>query len=58
MAIMERWAVPKREYFEYQVKNGCGYQIEIVFLEQDDGKEIIFLGKSCKIAFTFQEKGY
>lgn len=25
MAILERFGFPKRDYFEYQVKNGCGY---------------------------------
>lgn len=27
MSVMERFAVPKRSYFEYQVKNGCGYAV-------------------------------
>lgn len=25
MAILERYGFPKRSYFDYQVKNGCGY---------------------------------
>ncbi|MBS6396133.1 MAG: histidine phosphatase family protein [Clostridiales bacterium] len=25
MAILEKYGSPKREYFDYQVKNGCGY---------------------------------
>ena len=25
MAILEQFGFPKREYFDYQVKNGCGY---------------------------------
>ncbi len=25
MAILERFGFPKRDYFDYQVKNGCGY---------------------------------
>ncbi len=25
MAIMERFGFPKKDYFDYQVKNGCGY---------------------------------
>lgn len=58
MAIMEAWAEPKRGYFEYQVKNGCGYQIEIDFQENGCGKGIIFSDKSCKIEFTFPDKGY
>ncbi len=30
MAIMEAWGHPKRSYFEYQVKNGCGYAAKAV----------------------------
>ena len=25
MAILERYGCPKKDYFDYQVKNGCGY---------------------------------
>lgn len=25
MAILEKFAVPKRKFYDYQVKNGCGY---------------------------------
>lgn len=25
MSIMERYSAPKKNYFDYQVKNGCGY---------------------------------
>lgn len=25
MAVMERYGTPKQSYFDYQVKNGCGY---------------------------------
>lgn len=25
MAVLERFGYPKRDYFDYQVKNGCGY---------------------------------
>lgn len=25
MAVLERFGYPKRKYFDYQVKNGCGY---------------------------------
>lgn len=43
MAIMEKWAVPKRGYFEYQVKNGCGYQIEVDVSGKDFEIEFIFI---------------
>ena len=25
MAILERYGFPEKDYFDYQVKNGCGY---------------------------------
>ncbi len=31
MAVMEAWCVPHRDYFAYQVKNGCGYEAEAVW---------------------------
>lgn len=37
MAILEKTAWPKRNYFDYQVKNGCGYEIE---WENPDEEEI------------------
>ena len=27
MAILERFGTPKKNYFDYQVKNGCGYRL-------------------------------
>ncbi len=27
MAILEQYGYPKRAYFDYQVKNGCGYRL-------------------------------
>lgn len=27
MAILEQYGVPKKTYFDYQVKNGCGYRL-------------------------------
>lgn len=35
MAILEKYAVPKRGFYDYQVKNGCG------FLTEFDGKKIM-----------------
>ncbi|KIR01578.1 Alpha-ribazole-5'-phosphate phosphatase [Lachnospiraceae bacterium TWA4] len=29
MSLMDRYAFPKRDYFEWQVKNGCGYTAEV-----------------------------
>ncbi|MEY8391223.1 histidine phosphatase family protein [Lachnospiraceae bacterium 45-W7] len=34
MAVMEAWGEPRRDYFAYQVKNGCGYEVEAVFQPQ------------------------
>lgn len=33
MAVMEAFAVPKGEYFSWQVKNGCGYLCSVVLDE-------------------------
>jgi alpha-ribazole phosphatase len=30
MAILEKYGSPKRDYFDYQVKNGCGYLLTSV----------------------------
>ena len=30
MAILEQYGYPKRAYFDYQVKNGCGYRLTSV----------------------------
>lgn len=50
MAIMENWAKPKRGYFEYQVKNGCGYQIEIDFQEKGCSHNMeLNWKKGCKL---------
>lgn len=27
MAILEQYGYPKAAYFDYQVKNGCGYRL-------------------------------
>lgn len=29
MAVMERFAEPKKSYFEWQVKNGCGFAVRL-----------------------------
>ena len=29
MAVMEAFGEPRKDYFAYQVKNGCGYEVEI-----------------------------
>lgn len=31
MAVMEAFGEPKGEYFAYQVKNGCGFEAEVVW---------------------------
>lgn len=33
MAVLSKWAVPHQEYFYWQVKNGCGYN---VWLDTDE----------------------
>lgn len=35
MSLMDEYAVPKREYFEWQVKNGCGFTAEVEKVEDD-----------------------
>lgn len=35
MSILERYGYPKKDYFDYQVKNGCGY-----FLTPVEGTEL------------------
>lgn len=35
MSLMDKYAVPKREYFEWQVKNGCGFTAEVEKVEDD-----------------------
>lgn len=29
MSIMERYAIPKKDFYQWHVQNGCGYEIEI-----------------------------
>ena len=29
MAVLERFAVPHRNFYDWQVKNGCGYEITL-----------------------------
>lgn len=36
MAVLEKYSVPKRDFYDYQVKNGCGFVTEF-----DDNKIII-----------------
>ena len=36
MSVMEKFAVPKRDYYDYQIKNGHGF-----VTEYSDGKIII-----------------
>jgi alpha-ribazole phosphatase len=38
MEIMDSFAVPKQSYYDWQVKNGCGYAVEV---EIKDGNFII-----------------
>lgn len=35
MSLMDEYAIPKREYFEWQVKNGCGFTAEVEKVEDD-----------------------
>lgn len=39
MAILEKYAVPKGSFYDFQVKNGCG------FITEFDGKSLIITGK-------------
>lgn len=39
MAILEKYAVPKRGFYDYQVKNGCGFIMEF------DGEKITIIGE-------------
>lgn len=35
MALLDRFSVPHRDYYDWQVKNGCGYEVNLV--ENEDG---------------------
>ncbi len=51
MAVMERYAKPSRDYFDWQVKNGCGFSCEVCFedTEKDcEEKETEYRGKPGK----------
>lgn len=39
MAILDKYAVPKGNFYDFQVKNGCG------FITEYDGKNLIITGK-------------
>lgn len=30
MALLDRFSVPHRDYYDWQVKNGCGYEVNLV----------------------------
>lgn len=38
MAILSQWAVPHKDYFHWQVKNGCGYLVSLDIDEWLAGK--------------------
>lgn len=52
MSVLSAQAVPKRGYYDYQVKNGCGYLVE--WKERKQADEVIctaqidFTGSACR----------
>ena len=46
MNIMEKYALPKKEFYEWHVGNGCGYLVELdPVLWQKDRRNLKFLGE-------------
>ncbi len=41
MSIMERYAVPQKDFYQWHVKNGCGYEIEIEPKFWDEKEKVI-----------------
>lgn len=39
MAVMEQYARPSRDYFDWQVKNGCGFSCEVCFADVHENCE-------------------
>ncbi len=39
MAVMEQYARPSRDYFDWQVKNGCGFSCEVCFADVNENCE-------------------
>ncbi|MDE5884352.1 MAG: histidine phosphatase family protein [Oscillospiraceae bacterium] len=36
MAILEKFAIPKKNYYDYQISNACGYQTELKISENSN----------------------
>ena len=56
MALMERFALPHRDYYDYSVKNGAGYHCDLVY---DSQREFYLLCKDHaeKHGFPMKQKG-
>lgn len=50
MSILDLLAVPKRDFYEWQVKNGCGYLLEIEEEEWQRGQQQITVLKEILIS--------